>query len=226
MREGYYADHPYKKIVGSTMDQQWMRAQRGVAERLLFRGDEVLLNAGEPIYFARAEDDAFIGPSFSKRNPELRTWGDLRESIAHGGWAFGIEEMNDPLDGADTHSLQQAAGKIEVFVERHRVDGAALACARAVVRHLLWRARLPSACGARIARRYSGLLSEIQDFEMIEEALCRRMLTAMLAAEPGGVRGDLVQERDVAKRVLMRMEELSPPPLDEKDDEALAALGS
>ena len=49
--EEFFKDHPFKKKVACTLDQQWALAQRGAAERVVFYGDTVLLKAGEPIYF-------------------------------------------------------------------------------------------------------------------------------------------------------------------------------
>jgi hypothetical protein len=49
--EKFYEDHPYKKIVACTRDLQWASVQRGAAERIVFCGETVLLEAREPIYF-------------------------------------------------------------------------------------------------------------------------------------------------------------------------------
>ena len=224
-RDSFYAEFPATKIVADTRDQQWARAQRGAAERILFCGDQVLLDAGEPIYYLGSYAD-FVGPSFSKRHTDLPSRGDNREWIAHRGAAYGIEEIEKMIaDCAVPPDFERASGRIESLVERHRIDGAALACARALIRHLVWKALLPSVHGARLRQRFAHLFSELGDQEGIDEGLCRRILIEMTSAVPREARKDLNWEVEVAGNVLKRLERLSPPALDEKDDEALGALG-
>lgn len=192
---------------------------------VLFCGDQVLLDAGEPIYYLGSYAD-FVGPSFSKRHTDLPSRGDNREWIAHRGAAYGIEEIEKMIaDCAVPPDFERASGRIESLVERHRIDGAALACARALIRHLVWKALLPSVHGARLRQRFAHLFSELGDQEGIDEGLCRRILIEMTSAVPREARKDLNWEVEVAGNVLKRLERLSPPALDEKDDEALGALG-
>jgi hypothetical protein len=70
-RESFHAEFPYGKTVADTREQQWTRAQRGATERILFCGDEVLLDAGEPIHYFGSYAD-FVGPAFSNRHVKLR----------------------------------------------------------------------------------------------------------------------------------------------------------
>jgi hypothetical protein len=196
-RDSFYAEFPCAKIVADTRERQWTRAQRGAAEQILFCGDEVLLDAGEPVHYFGSYAD-FVGPAFSNRHIKLPSRGDNPE------W-----------------SLE----RIEILVERHRIDGAALACARALVRHLVWKAMLPSVHGAGLRQRFDGYFSDLDDRDMIDVELCRRMLSAALSPIPREERKDLTWEIEVASDVLKRLDELSPPNLDEVDDEALAALG-
>lgn len=152
-RETYYADCAYREIKADTRNRQWMLAQRGAAERILFCGNEVLIDAGEPIHYFGSFVD-FVGPAHSNRCVDLSSRGDNREWIAHRGAAYGVEEVMRRY--ADDRTLVEHAWRleqIEILVERHRIDAAAVACARAMVRHLLWKAHRPSAAGRLLRQR-------------------------------------------------------------------------
>lgn len=224
-RDDFYAKFPYSKIVADTQEQQWARAQRGAIERILFCGDEVLLDAGEPIYYFASYAD-FVGPALSNRRIKLPPSGDDREWIAHRGAAYGIEEIRNRSAGDGAPFVSEwNLERIEVLGERHRLDGAALACARALVRHLFSRAQLPSVRGARLWRRFDGYFAELVDQDMIDAELCLRVLRAVSLPVPHEERKDLTWEIGAASNILKRLERLSPPALDEADDAALGALG-
>jgi hypothetical protein len=224
-RDSFYAEFPCAKIVADTRERQWTRAQRGAAERILLCGDEVLLDAGEPIHYFESYAD-FVGPAFSNRHIKLPSRGDNREWIAHRGAAYGIEEIErrSAGGGGAPFDPESSLERIEILVERHRIDGAALACARALVRHLVWKAMLPSVHGARLRQRFDGYFSDLDDRDMIDVELCRRILSAVMSPIPREERKDLTWEIEVASDILKRLSELSPRLLEKEDDEALGAL--
>jgi hypothetical protein len=225
VRESFYTLYPYKKIVGDTRDRQWAQAQRGAAERILFCGDEVLLDAGEPIHYFGSWGD-FVGPAFSNRHIQLPPWGHDRERIARRGVAYGIEEIARRSVGPHApFDSKWPEERIEPLVERHRADGAALACARALIRHLVSRALLPSASGASLRQRFADYFPELGDQDMIDVRLCRRMLNAVRSPMPLERCKALDREIEAADEILRRLDELSPSAHDEEDDKALGALG-
>jgi hypothetical protein len=219
-RESFHAEFPYGKTVADTREQQWTRAQRGATERILFCGDEVLLDAGEPIHYFGSYAD-FVGPAFSNRHVKLPSRDSNREWIAHRGAAYGVEEIEKRCAGGVAFDPGRRLERIEVLVERHRIDGAALACARALVRHLVWRSMLPTVCGARLRQRFAGSFSNLDDRDLTDVELCRNVLHMARIRDD---RKDLTWENGVARDILKRLDELSPPRFDDVEDEALATL--
>jgi hypothetical protein len=84
---------------------------------------------------------------------------------------------------------------------------------------------LPSVHGAGLRQRFAGYFSDLDDRDMIDVELCRRMLSAVMSPIPREERKDLTWKIEVASDILKRLSELSPRLLEKEDDEALGALG-
>jgi hypothetical protein len=231
----FYKDNPYKKIVACTRDQQWAHAQRGAAEKVVFCGETVLFEAGEPIYFivppwAPTRFKIVAGASSLDGNSDsgYRLAGPSPVTglgSARCGFAFGIEEIDDEIRRLADRTNDGYESKIEPLIERCRFDAAVLACASAFI-DLLWgNAQLDSARSRLLLEILPCLAEAGRDIERIRRRPHQEVLeqVASIADHPG--RRDFSSEIARANDILRRLNTLCPAPLAEEDDAALSRLG-
>ena len=114
---------------------------------MVFYGETVLLEAGEPIYFIIPPWPPTIykimaGTSSVDRNPDFgfRLAGPSISGAldsARKGMAFGIDEIDDGLCRLTDRANDGYESKIERLVERYNSDAAVLACPSVFI-DLLW----------------------------------------------------------------------------------------
>jgi hypothetical protein len=231
----FYKDHPYKKIVACTRDRQWANVQRGAAERVVFCGETVLLEAGEPIYFvvppwAPTRYKIMAGTSSLDRNPGYKFHLAGPSSIAaldsaRHGLAFSIEEIDDGICRLAHRTSDGYGSKIERLVERYRSNTAVLACAGAFI-DLLWlNAQLDHPRSRLLLKTVPCLAEAGRDIERIRRRPHQEVLEQVISiADPAALR-EFSSEIRRATDIMRRLTLLCPTPLAEEDDAALWRLG-
>jgi hypothetical protein len=231
----FYENHPYKKIVACTRDLQWASVQRGAAERIVFCGETVLLEAHEPIYFivppwAPTRYKIKAGTSSLDRNSGYGFHLTGPSSIAaldsaRQGLAFGIEEIDDGICRLADRTNDGFESKIECLVERYRSDAAVLACAGAFI-DLLWGNAQFDSPRARLLLKSVPCVAEAgQDIERIRHRPHQEVLEQVISiVDQAGLRAFSYEIRR-ATDLVRRLNLLCPAPLAEEDDAALSSLG-
>jgi hypothetical protein len=224
-RDEYYRRKPYKRIVGSTLEQQWVRAQRGAMERIVFVDDMVFLEAGEPIYFVG--DGSITAGSCSLDRPlSLRDHGDLRKPRAREGLAFAIEEIDDEIRTFDDFEEIEFVhtAKIEPLVERFRSDAAALTCAHALIESQWIYLTLNCAGGRKLREGVPALATPGLDIRTAKQNY--KTILEQIKAMPNGTGREFRYLTSRASSILRRLDSFSSAPLTEEDEAALSILGS
>jgi hypothetical protein len=226
----FYGANPYKRIVSCTRDQQWAHAQRGASERVLFCGDNVLLEAGEPIYFIvppwpRMRYKILAGSSSLDRDPDLGrgmigAGRATREDSARHGLAFGIDEIHEELSRLGDRATDGYATIVERLIDRPGSDAAVVCCARAFI-DLLWG-------NAQLDHRLHDIIPSLAKAGGIIEAIRRmsprEVLEDVISIEGETTRRNFSSDISRATNILRRLNTLCPLPLAEEDDVALSRL--
>lgn len=229
----FYASIPCK-IVSCTREQQWAHVQRGARERVIFCGDQVLLEAGEPSYFivppeAPTRYKIFARSPYLDRDPNLqsRTIGERRSSKQRGAWwglAFGMDEIEEGVRRLGGRSTDGYASRIEPLAARAPTGAALASCARAFV-DLMWANALLNGHRAQALKRHVPILAEVRyDIERLRQEPISAILDQVVSIQDQASRRDLSVEIRTAEGIIRRLKLASQHTLAAEDDEALGQL--
>lgn len=229
----YYASIPCD-VVSCTRERQWARAQRGASERIMFCGNRVLLEAGEPSYFivppeAPTRYKIVARSPYLDRDPNLqsRMIGERRSSKKRGAWwglAFGMDEIEEGIRGLGDRSTDGYASRIEPLAAQAPTGAALSSCGRAFV-ELMWANALLSGHRAKALKRHVPVLAEVRyDIERLRQEPIRPILDQIVSIQDKASRRDLSMEIRTAEGIIRRLELASQTTLTVEDDEALGQL--
>jgi hypothetical protein len=229
----YYKDHPYKKIVSCTRDEQWARVQRGAAERIIICNEMVFLQAEEPIYFIVPPWSSIKFRIMAGSSSLDRDLGDRLHlngpaaigalNCARQGLAFAAEEIDHEVCRHAGRTCDGYESRIERLAESYRPDAAASACAGAFI-DLLWANTQLRTIRASLLLHYVPCLAESgQDIGMI------RSKPQLEVLEQVASMADNVRLQETFSSEIQRANELARrlrlfTPLDSEDVAALSSL--
>ena len=228
----FYKDYPCRKIVACTRDQQWARAQRG-ATRVVFCGETVLLEAGEPIYFvvpplAPKRYKFMAGTSSLDRHLDFgfRVAGPNRaRDIASKGRAFGAEEIDGGICRLAGCINEGYVSKIERLVERYHFGVGVLACADAFIEMLWFNAQLDHPRSRLLLKIVPCMAEGGRDIERIRRRPHQEVLKQVISIADRAGLLEFSYEIAIATDIMRRLDLVCPAPLAEEDDAALWRFG-
>jgi hypothetical protein len=231
--EHYYGKNIPSKIISCTRERQWARAQRATREWVIFCGDEVLLEAGEPSYFivppqSPTRYKIVVRSPYLDRDPNLqsRTIGAARtskQSSAQFGMAFGVDEIKEGVRHLGERSTEGYVSRIEPLTVRAPTGAAAASCARAFI-DLLWANAQLNGPRGRALQRFVPILAEVRlDIERLRREPARAVLGQVASIQDETGRKELRSEIETATGILSRLVSLAT--FATEDEEALAQLG-
>ena len=232
--EEFYAENPYSKIVSCTREQQWVRAQRGLYDWIVFCGDQTLLQADEPIYFVVSpwpgkRYKIVAGTASLDRDPDLRHSGigsgrAFRQRIASENLAFEADEIDEASCPLADRVSDGYESRIEALASRAPTGTASLCCARAFVDGLWARSQFDTPEG-RLLRRSVSALSEVDhDLARLREMPARDVLQEFVSLEDTTARVQNRYQIGEASKILERLIRFFPTPFAQEDDDALGRL--
>ena len=233
--EDFLDEHPKSRLVGSTLDTQLNRVNHGAA-RLAFCDGAVLVDAGQPLYYAiepwdGGDIEILAGPSSLDPAPDegYRLPGpDLfrRRASAAKGLAFGTEGLSQ-FEGllAERKLSERLSFRIENLLQ-HSDEVAPFTCARALAERLWRGVASGSAWDWPWLRRYVPSLAKAGEADASIDGMShRRALEEFVAVDWATVTSQLSQEVSSARQILSRLDEIGHSPLSKDDDDALSGLG-
>lgn len=233
--ENYFERNPYRTMGASDRDERWALARRG-ATQMFFCDGNIYVEAGEPLFYlvhtptkgmlGVAVGAAALGrrgtPAIGIPGPSSRT----RAESARLGTAYAIGEVEDEI------RLQLCRGnsvfnspKIEIVLECHLPDTAALLCAR-VLAEFLWSEARRDGYWTDSLRRSVPTLAYSRDDNATSDFLpFRETLEQLASCKDQAVRNEFFNEIRSARDVLRRLRFLGHGTLDAEDEAALFDFG-
>jgi hypothetical protein len=216
-----------RRTGASDKGERWAWAHRN-ALRVVFCGDEVLLECGEPVFYAVSCPGGVkveIGPAAWDRWNESHALPgpDRAERIdcARRGLAFGLDEFETEVRIlTDRGNGVHLRTEIETVHPCHRPDTAALLCERALAEFLWEEARRQEYWTEPLR----GNVPAIAGGGEPDSTLVHRQVLEQLAACKGPAMREFFRELRAARDILHRLNSLASGRLSEEDDAALAGL--
>ena len=227
--EVYYSRNFAKKIVASTRNENSIRLQRRAAATIFCDGT-VLVQAGPPIYYCvRAFGSAGYrieaGPSVLEMLPsvtEFRLGGigygiQSAPSVAAAGMAFGIHEIEDAISRLSI-GIVGPRMTIENLAGRQYPDAAVLACTRAFIDDIWFKARLDTPGGTKLSELVPSLAGHGWNIEEIRRKPSEPVLQEVIAITDRLGRMQFASDIAAATSILARLELRK---LSDEDDAAI-----
>jgi hypothetical protein len=226
----FFNEFPTYRFGEFDRDDQFLRTSRGAA-RVVFCDGHVFVNAGAPIWYVavstvRDRLDAWLGHDALDR-VKTRVWtagpdGHMQRYCCEHGRAYGLAEIDSEikrLTGAQTQVCFRS--RIEILMDLHLPEGAALLCARTLIESI-WR----SAVHSETMRAAVPLLGAAAAMKAVPKDLnFFRVLSQFSTFEDRTMTRTYWPSIVAARELVRRLEAFGCTPLASEDDEALGALG-
>lgn len=223
------------------VDHDWnnLENQRAIAQRgasmTIFCGDGTFVRGGEPVFYAlpSTNDDKnialVVGISDMQREPDGTSRSEPgpgrpdRMSAARQGFAFDIGEIDEAVRDLESRGYTVSRNcAIDVLIERHRSDKAALICARALAQSL---AAIPETDHRRdrLCAEIPVIAHAASEDQVVEQWI--DVLHRLCSSNDPVVAFGFPAERRAAKNILGRLGIAPGSGLSPDDDDALGRLG-
>jgi hypothetical protein len=207
--------------------QRWAWAHRN-ALRVVFCGDDVLLECGEPVFYAvpcPGGVEIKIGPSAWDRwnEPHVLPGPDRAERLgcARQGLAFGLDEFDtETRILTDRGNGVQLGDEIETIHPHHGHNTAPLLCERALAEFLRDEARQEGYWTETLRRNVPATAVDDEP----DSTLVHRQVLEQLAACSGLAMREFAPELRAARDILARLNSFGGEQLSAEDFTALARL--
>lgn len=207
--------------------QRWAWAHRN-ALRVAFCGDDVLLECGEPVFYAvpcPGGVEIKIGPSAWDRwnEPHVLPGPDRAERLgcARQGLAFGLDEFDTEMRIlTDRGNGVRLGDEIETILPHHRRNTAPLLCERALAEFLRDEARQEGYWTEHLRRNVPATAADDEP----GSTLVHRRVLEQLAACSGPAMREFAPELRAARDILHRLNSFGREQLSKEDEAALGSL--
>lgn len=232
------APFPEQRLEAVEHDMNNLEDRRAVAQRgastTIFCGDGVFVQAGEPVFYATGDGKSLslaVGVSDPRRECCGKSSSEPgptrldRKDCARRGFAFGIAELDEGIRALQARGYSiEIPYKVDVLLERHRPETAALLCARELAGALYEESKSEGRRAAGLRAGVPIIRAAADLFEV--DALCVEVLHQLRSSRDAVVAYDFVEERRSAQAILGRLDALGVGlALAPEEDQALASLG-
>lgn len=229
--DAYFDRHPARELHGSNSGEQLARVQRA-ATGIMFCGDSVLVEAGEPIWFAQTsplEDcvEFRIGCSSLDRTGSIDH--DLpgpsvgwRRSLGSDGRAFDLAEFESQKERLlGEIKNRSVSSRIETWSGPQPIDTGARFCQRALVRLLVHRTRERASIWWPLREKLPTLDRMRGPEDCTKDSDCRDVLLEFVEVDDIDGMFGVATARDIIRR----NHSFQNRTLSAEDDDFLASLG-